>query len=163
MRVLCLADQQGVALSDADREALRRLTLASVMEECLPAQALKDAQAVIARYAGIADPPPEGKGAPANRPAAARDLPWRPFALALGLGAATVSALFLLTANDRMMGDFRHRATAADSLADKCLAAPGRNRDYADRAALALRIFAADEQACPPPAAAPPARGTRQS
>jgi ferric-dicitrate binding protein FerR (iron transport regulator) len=163
MRVLRLAEQHDIALSDADCEALRRLALAGVMEECLPPEALKDAQAVIARCAGIAAPPPGRPEAPTRRAAAIRrGLSWRPFVLALGFGAATVSALFLLTANERMMGDFRQRATAAGSLAEKCLAAPGRS--YAERAALEMRIFAADRQACPPPAAAPPVTpGTRQS
>jgi hypothetical protein len=162
MRVLHRAEQQELTLSDADREALRRLALAGVMEERLPPEALKDAQAVIARCAEVAAPPSGGAGEPRRRSArSGRDLPWRPLALALGLGAATVTVLFLLTANERMMGDFRHRAGAAGSLAEKCLGAPG--RDYAARAALEMRIFAAERQTCPPAAAPPPVTGTRQS
>lgn len=190
MRVLHHADHQDVALSETDRETLRRLALASVMAECLPAEDIKEAQAIIARCRCPEAPAPaEAADGATHRPhgwmgwasrgwvpdrARLREMARhcaappavRHLALAAGLGAAVVSTTYLLTANQRMMDDFQQRAAAATDLAQKCLAAHGGNPSYTELVALQTRIFEADAEACPkrsPAAPKPVAAGIRQS
>lgn len=80
---------------------------------------------------------------------------WRAIGRASGLVLAVVATIYLATASERMLGDFRDRAAAARADARECLARPGMEPSYAELVRLETRIFQGDAARCRPPRAVP--------
>jgi anti-sigma-K factor RskA len=143
--VLGLAAREAVALPEDDKEILRRVVLARLMDERLPAEDLGAARAIVDRCqarAAFVTRQPNSAAAPRHR--GSRGSMWR--AAARAAVAVIVSVACLASPSESTTDDLRHRTVATRELATKCVAMAA---GHANHDAVESRVLVADANACP--------------